>query len=148
MDLTTFAMLAALPVMLVVGALLLWMMQKPAPAAAVSPAINDIVADDMSLPVTIIYLEADGAMRGLPLQIQRLHGRRRGGDAILTGFDAFDERHGRTKLFDFSRVLTMVDARTGDLVVSPAVFCADEAGLTVRHALPNAGPSNVKSLLG
>ena len=132
MELTTFVLLAALPVMLVVGALLLWATQKPAQAVPVSAAINDIMADDMSLPVTIIYLEADGSMRGMPLQIQRLHGRRRGGDAILTGFDAFDERQGRTKLFDFSRVLTMVDARTGDLVVSPAVYCADEAGLTAR----------------
>ena len=137
MELTTFVLLAALPVMLVVGALLLWATQKPAQAVPVSAAINDIVADDMSLPVTIIYLEADGSMRGMPLQIQRLHGRRRGSDAILTGFDAFDERQGRTKLFDFSRVLTMVDARTGDLVVSPAVYCADEAGLTARPAQNN-----------
>ena len=134
MELTTFVLLAALPTMLVIGALLLWVTQKPAQAVSVSAAVNDIVAEDMSLPVTIIYLEADGSMRGMPLQIQRLHGRRRGSDAILTGFDAFDERQGRTKLFDFSRVLTMVDARTGDLVVSPAVYCADEAGLTARPA--------------
>ena len=132
MELTTFVLLAALPTMLVIGALLLWVTQKPAQAVSVSAAVNDIVAEDMSLPVTIIYLEADGSMRGMPLQIQRLHGRRRGSDAILTGFDAFDERQGSTKLFDFSRVLTMVDARTGDLVVSPAVYCADEAGLTAR----------------
>ena len=137
MELTTFVLLAALPTMLVVGALLLWVTQKPVQAVAISTAVNDIVAEDMSLPVTIIYLEADGGMRGMPLQIQRLHGRRRGSDAILTGFDAFDERQGRTKLFDFSRVLTMVDARTGDLVVSPAVYCADEAGLTARSAQNN-----------
>ena len=143
MEPTTFILLAALPIMLVVGALLLWMTQKPAPVVPVSAAINDVVAEDMSLPVTIIYLEPDGSMRGLPLQIQRLHGRRRGGEAILTGFDAFDERHGRTKLFDFSRVLTMVDARTGDLVVSPAVYCADEAGLTARPS-----GSNLKALVG
>ena len=143
MEPTTFILLAALPIMLVVGALLLWMTQKPAPVVPVSAAINDVVAEDMSLPVTIIYLEPDGSMRGLPLQIQRLHGRRRGGEAILTGFDAFDERHGRTKLFDFSRVLTMVDARTGDLVVSPAVYCADEAGLTSRPS-----GSNLKALVG
>ena len=137
MELMTFALLAALPVLLVAGAWLLWKAQRPVPAASVPAAINDVVAEDMSLPVTIIYLEPDGSLRGLPLQIQRLHGRRRGSDAILTGFDAFDERQGRIKLFDFSRVLTMVDARTGDLVVSPAVYCADEAGLTSRPAQVN-----------
>ena len=147
MDLTTLAMLAALPIVLVVGALLLWFTQKPAAAVPVSPAINDIVADDMSLPVTIIYLEPDGAMRGLPLQIQRLRGRRRGGDAVLTGFDAFDERHGRTKPFDFSRVLTMVDARTGDLVTSPAVFCAEEAGLLAKRTPWFPGSVNLKSMV-
>ena len=145
MELTMFVLLAALPVLLVVGALLLWMTQKPTQTVSVSAAINDVVAEDMSLPVTIIYLELDGSMRGLPLQIQRLHGRRRGSDAILTGFDAFDERQGRTKLFDFSRVLTMVDARTGDLVVSPAVYCADEAGLTARAT---SVPTALKALVG
>ena len=132
MDLTTFVMLAALPVMLVLGALALWLTQKPSKVVAVNAAINDIVADNMSLPVTMIYLEADGSLRGLAVQIQRLHGRRRASEAMLTGFDAFDERHGRTTLFDFSRVLTMVDATGGDLVISPATFCADRAGLTSR----------------
>lgn len=145
MELTTFVLLAALPTMLVVGALLLWVTQKPTQAVPMSTAVNDIVAEDMSLPVTIIYLDLDGSMRGLPLQIQRLHGRRRGSDAILTGFDAFDERQGRTRLFDFSRVLTMVDARTGDLVVSPAVYCADEAGLTAR---PIPTQATLKALAG
>jgi hypothetical protein len=132
MELTTFVMLAALPVMLVLGALALWLTQKPTKVVAVNAAINDVVADNMSLPVTMIYLDADGSLRGLAVQIQRLHGRRRAGDAMLTGFDAFDERHGRSTLFDLSRVLTMVDAATGDLVISPATFCAERAGITSR----------------
>lgn len=143
MELTTFVMLAALPIMLVLGALALWLTQKPAKIVAVSAAINDVVADNLGLPVTVIYLEADGTLRGMALQIQRLHGRRRTGDAMLTGFDAFDERYGRTALFDFSRVLTMVDASTGDLVISPATFCADRAGMTQR---PAAG--SIKALVG
>ena len=134
MELTTFVMLAALPIMLVLGALALWLTQKPAKIVAVNSAINDIVADNLNLPVTVIYLEADGSLRGLAMEVQRLHGRRRAGEAMLTGFDAFDERQGRTALFDFSRVLTMVDSSTGDLVISPATFCADRAGLSTRPA--------------
>ena len=143
MDLTTFVMLAALPIMLVLGALALWLTQKPARIVAVNAAINDVVADNLNLPVTVIYLEPDGGLRGLAISIQRLHGRRRAGEAMLTGFDAFDERHGRTTLFDFSRVLTMVDAATGDLVVSPATFCADRCGMSSRPA-----PAGIKALAG
>lgn len=144
MELTTFVMLAALPIMLVLGALALWLTQKPARIVTVNTAINDVVADNLNLPVTVIYLEPDGSLRGLAMQIQRLHGRRRSGDAMLTGFDAFDERQGRSTLFDFSRVLTMVDSATGDLVISPASFCADRAGISPRLS----SPAGLKALAG
>ena len=133
MDITKLITLGSLPMMMLLGAFALWMVQKrPAKVLAVAAAINDVVAEGLKLPVTVIYLEADGGLRGITMQIQRLHGRRRSGDVMLTGFDAFDERHGRANLFDFSRVLTMVDASSGDLVISPATFCTERAGLGAR----------------
>ena len=143
MDLTTFAMLAALPIMLVVGALLLWMTQK-AGTHGRGVACDQRHRGGRHEPAGDDHLPGGGRCDAGPAVADPAPARAPArGDAILTGFDAFDERHGRTKLFDFSRVLTMVDARTGDLVVSPAVFCADEAGLTVRPGL-----SNVKSFTG
>lgn len=134
MEPATFVMIAALPIMLVFGALALWLTQRPARAVAAPSSANDVVSDGLNIRATMIYLEADGKLLGLAVQIQRLHGRRRNADVLLTGFDAFDERHGRARLFDLSRIMTLVDADSGELVISPAKYFAERAGLVQRNA--------------
>ena len=148
MEPATFVMIAALPIMLVFGALALWLTQRPARAVAAPSSANDVVSEGLNIRATMIYLEADGKLLGLAVQIQRLHGCRRNADVLLTGFDAFDERHGRARLFDLARIMTLVDADSASWSsarprISPSAPASCSATPTgpPRRSSPRAGPS-------